>query len=60
MHVLFSYKLLTFICAKNNQETNEAVVVSKELEKENENKKKRKVRKLARKLILDPSTEALE
>jgi phosphoribosylformylglycinamidine (FGAM) synthase PurS component len=45
---------------RNNQETNEAVVLSKELEKENENKKKRKVRKLARKLILNPSTEALE
>jgi hypothetical protein len=43
---------------QNNEETNVAVAVSKELEKEN--KKKRKVRKLAKKLILDPSTEAME
>jgi hypothetical protein len=42
----------------NNESTVDAIVISKELDKEN--KKKRKVRKLGRKLILDPSTEALE
>jgi hypothetical protein len=43
---------------KNNQETNEAIIVSKAMEKEN--KKKHKIRKLGKKLILDPSTEAME
>ena len=43
---------------KNNEETKEAVIVSQEFEKDT--KKKRKVRKLGKKLILDPSTEALE
>jgi len=42
----------------NKEETRDAVAVSKELEKES--KKKRKVRKLGKKLILDPSTEAME
>lgn len=42
----------------NNEETKKAVTVSKELDKENN--KKRKVRKLGKKLILDPSTEAME
>jgi hypothetical protein len=41
-----------------NEETNYVVTVSKELEKEKT--KKRKVRKLGKKLILDPSTEAME
>ena len=41
-----------------NEETNHVVIVSKELEKEKT--KKRKVRKLGKKLILDPSTEAME
>jgi hypothetical protein len=43
---------------KNVEESKSAVLISKELEKET--KKKRKVRKLGKKLILDPSTEALE
>ena len=43
---------------RNNEETNESVVISKELDKEI--KKKRKIRKLGKKLILDPSTEAME
>jgi hypothetical protein len=43
---------------RNNQETQEAVIVSKEFEKET--KKKRKIRKLGKKLILDPSTEAMD
>jgi len=42
----------------NNEETKDAVIVSKKLEKEVQ--KKRKVRKLGKKLILDPSTEAME
>jgi len=42
----------------NNQESKESVAISKEVERET--KKKRKIRKLTRKLILDPSTEALE
>ena len=41
-----------------NEETKAVVAVSKDLEKED--KKKRKVRKLGKKLILDPSTEAME
>jgi hypothetical protein len=41
-----------------NEETKDVVAVSKDLEKED--KKKRKVRKLGKKLILDPSTEAME
>jgi len=43
---------------KNVEESKSAVLISKELEKET--KKKRKVRKLGKKLILDPSTEAME
>jgi hypothetical protein len=43
---------------QNNEETKIAVSVSKNTEKEI--KKKQKIRKLTRKLILDPSTEALE
>jgi hypothetical protein len=43
---------------RNNEETKESVVISKELDKEI--KKKRKIRKLSKKLILDPSTEAME
>jgi hypothetical protein len=43
---------------QNIEETNKAVSVSKNTEKEI--KKKQKIRKLTRKLILDPSTEALE
>jgi len=43
---------------QNVEETKSAVLISKELEKET--KKKRKVRKLGKKLILDPSTEAIE
>ena len=42
----------------NNEETKQAVIVSKEFEKNT--KKKSKIRKLAKKLILDPATEALE
>lgn len=43
---------------QNMEETNKAISVSKNTEKEI--KKKQKIRKLTRKLILDPSTEALE
>jgi hypothetical protein len=43
---------------KNDQETREAVIVSHEFEKET--KQKRKIRKLSKKLILNPSTEAIE
>ena len=43
---------------QNNEQTNNAVVVSKNIE--TETKKKQKIRKLTKKLILDPSTEALE
>jgi hypothetical protein len=42
----------------NNEETKQAVIVSKTFE--NETKKKRKIRKLGKKLILDPATEATE
>jgi hypothetical protein len=42
----------------NNEETKQAVIVSKTFE--NETKKKRKIRKLGKKLILDPATEAIE
>ena len=42
----------------NNEETKQAVIVSREFEKDT--KKKSKIRKLAKKLILDPATEALE
>jgi len=43
---------------RDTKETNAAVSISKEIEKES--KKKNKIRKLSRKLILDPSTEAIE
>jgi hypothetical protein len=43
---------------QNNEETKQVVAVSKKFEKDNT--KKRKVRKLGKKLILDPSTEAME
>jgi hypothetical protein len=43
---------------QNNEQTNNAVSVSKNIEIEI--KKKQKIRKLSKKLILDPSTEALE
>jgi hypothetical protein len=43
---------------KNNEETREADIIPKELE--NKTTKKRKIRKLGKKLILDPSTEAME
>jgi len=43
---------------RDAKETNDAVSISKEVEKET--KKKNKIRKLSRKLILDPSTEATE
>ena len=42
----------------NNEQTKQAVIVSREFEKDT--KKKSKIRKLAKKLILDPATEALE
>ena len=42
----------------NNEETKQAVIVSREFEKDT--KKKTKIRKLTKKLILDPATEALE
>jgi hypothetical protein len=43
---------------RDTKETKDAVSISKEVEKET--KKKNKIRKLSRKLILDPSTEATE
>lgn len=42
----------------NNEQTKQAVIVSKNFE--NETKQKRKIRKLGKKLILDPATEATE
>ena len=42
----------------NNKETKQAIIVSKKIE--NETKKKRKIRKLGKKLLLDPATEAME
>jgi hypothetical protein len=43
---------------QTNEQTQEAVMISKELEKKTKNK--RKIRKLGKKLILDPATEAME